>query len=81
MVLPVGIADHPAAIVEHVTERGIHLVGRFLPRPVQRLARIVLLVTRYGYVRNSKEYIREILHEEGPQRQRLSLCVIGRQRH
>jgi hypothetical protein len=78
MVLPVGVADHAASIVEHVTERRVHLVGGFLPRPVQRLAGIVLAITRYGYVRDSKEHVREVLHEEGPERQGFAGFVIGR---
>lgn len=78
MVLPIGISDRAAAIIEQMTERRVHLVCGFLPRPMQPLAWVVLLIAHYGYVRNSKEHIREVLHEEGPERKGFAGFVIGR---
>lgn len=76
--MPVGVSNHAASVVEQVAKRRVHLVSGLLSRPVQRLAGIVLAITHYGYVRNSKEHVGEVLHEEGPQRQRLALLIIGR---
>src|ERR1700688_726142 len=81
MVAPVRVLLQPCAIIEHMAKSRVHLVGRFLARPMQLLSGIMLIVSRYGHFNHGQEGVREIFHQEGPHLKPFASGVIYGQRH